>query len=102
MINVSDYIRMILDKKGWSHIQLCREINKIESNLGERRTHNEDISNYLNGRWAFRPKILAKWEVALGLKEGTLINMVAPPITNEGKEELRKTLEILRKVKKEL
>jgi hypothetical protein len=98
MINVSDYIVMILDKKKWSRARLCEEINKIESKLGDKRSSNQDITNYINGRWAFRPKILAKWEKALDLREGTLMNMVMPPITKEGKDELKETINRLRKV----
>lgn len=98
MINVGTYIIMILEKKKWTQTKLCEEINKIEAKLGESRTHTSDISNYLMGRWAFRPKILAKWEKALDLKEGTLVKMVMPPITKEGKEELKKTIERLRKI----
>lgn len=99
MINVSDYIKMLLEKKGWTRVKLCDEINKIEKELGEKRSDRQIVTAYLNGTWAFRPKILAKWEKALGLKEGTLMNMVMPPITKEGKEELRKTLENLRRIK---
>jgi transcriptional regulator with XRE-family HTH domain len=98
MINVSDYIKLILEKKGWTRVRLCEEINKIEAKLGESRTTKNVLSYYLNGDFAFRPKILAKWEKALGLKEGTLVNMVLPPITKEGKDELRETIERLRKV----
>lgn len=98
MINVNDYILMLLEKKGWSKTKLCDEINKIEKELGEKRTALQNINSYFNGTWAFRPKILAKWEKALGLKEGTLVNMVAPPITKEGKEELKETIARLRKI----
>lgn len=99
MIDVSSYIEMILAKKKWTRTRLCEEINKIEAKLGEKRTTPSNITNYFNGMWAFRPKILAKWEIALGLKEGTLMNMVMPPITKEGKEELRETINKLRSVK---
>lgn len=98
MINVSDYIEMILNKKGWSRTKLCEEINKVESKLGEKRTTIPNITQYLSGVWTFRPKILAKWEIALGLKEGTLMNMVAPPITKEGREELKETINKLRRI----
>ena len=98
MINVSDYIKMLLEKKGWTKTKLCDEINKIEKELGEKRTVPQNITNYLNGLYAFRPKILAKWEKALGLKEGTLMNMVMPPITKEAKEELRETINKLRRI----
>ena len=99
MINVANYIQMILEKKGWSKTKLCDEINKIEKELGEKRTMVQNIVAYLNGTWTFRPKILAKWEIALGLKEGTLINMVAPPITKEGREELKETINKLRRLR---
>lgn len=98
MINVSDYIQMILEKKGWTKTRLCEEINKIDVKLGEKRTSVQVISGYFEGKDTFRPKILVKWEKALGLREGTLVNMVMPPITKEGKEELKKTIERLRKI----
>lgn len=97
MMNVNEYILLILAKKNWTRHKLCEEINRIESKLGEKHTAVQDITNYINGRWAFRPKILAKWEKALELKEGTLVNMVMPPLTKEGKQELKETIERLRK-----
>ena len=99
MIDVGSYIEMILAKKKWTRTRLCEELNKIETKLGEKRTTIPNITQYLTGVWAFRPKILAKWEIALGLKEGTLMNMVMPPITKEGKEELKQTIDKLRSVK---
>ena len=102
MINVSDYISLILEKKGWTRTRLSEKLRDIEIKLGDRRTDKDTISKYLNGELPFRPKILAKWEIALGLKEGTLMNMVAPPITKDGKDELKRTLETLRKVRREL
>ena len=89
---------MILTKKGWSNTRLKEEINKIEAKLGDKRTNLPDIANYLNGRWEFRPKILAKWELALGLKEGALVNMVSPPVTKEAKNELSEIVDRLRKL----
>jgi transcriptional regulator with XRE-family HTH domain len=99
MIDVSTYIKLVLEKKKWTRTKLCEEINKIEARLGEKRTTNQNITNYLNGMWAFRPKILAKWEQALGLPRGSLINMVAPPLGKDAKNELRETIERLDKVK---
>lgn len=99
MLNVRDFIEFVLKKLGWTKADFCREINKVEARLGELRTQPSNLGNFLNGTWALRPKILAKWEVALKLREGTLMNMVAPPLTPEGKEELRKTIEALRKLR---
>lgn len=98
MINVSNYIVMLLEKKKWTRTKLCDEINHIEAKLGEKRTMPQNITSYLNGTWAFRPKILAKWEKALGLKSGTLVSMVVPPLTKEGKEELKETIDRLKKI----
>ena len=99
MINVIDYIKLVLKKKNWTNQRLCDELNKIESQLGESRTSKQNISNYLNGRWDFRPKVLAKYELALGLPVGTLINMVAPPLTKNGQKELEETIKKVREVK---
>lgn len=95
MINVSDYIQMILHKKKWTNAKLCQELNKIEEQLGESRTTPQNISNYLHGQWPFRSKILVKYEKALGLQPNTLVSMVAPPTTKDGQKELK---EIIKKV----
>ncbi len=95
MINVSDYIQMILYKKKWTNAKLCQELNKIEEQLGESRTTPQNISNYFHGQWPFRSKILVKYEKALGLQPNTLVSMVAPPTTKEGQKELK---EIIKKV----
>lgn len=95
MINVSDYIQMILHKKKWTNAKLCQELNKIEEQLGESRTTPQNISNYFHGQWSFRPKVLVKYEKALRLQPNTLVSMVAPPTTKEGQKELK---EIIKKV----
>lgn len=95
MINVSDYIQMILHKKKWTNAKLCQELNKIEEQLGESRTTPQNISNYFHRQWSFRPKVLVKYEKALGLQPNTLVSMVAPPTTKEGQKELK---EIIKKV----
>ena len=95
MINVSDYIQMILHKKKWTNAKLCQELNKIEEQLGESRTTPQNISNYFHGQWPFRSKVLVKYEKALGIQPNTLVSMVAPPTTKEGQKELK---EIIKKV----
>ena len=95
MINVSDYIQLILHKKKWTNAKLCQELNKIEEQLGESRTTPQNISNYFHGQWSFRPKVLVKYEKALGLQQGVLVNMVSQPSSKEGQRELK---EIIKKV----
>lgn len=95
MLNVSDYIKLILCKNKWTNVKLCQELNKIEEQLGESRTTPQNISNYLNGQHDIRPKWLVKVERALKLKSNTLVSMVAPPATKEAQKELK---EIIKKV----
>ena len=99
MIDVATYIKMILKKKKWNNQKLCNELNKIEKHLGDRKTTPQNITNYLNGYWSFRPKVLVKYEKVLGLDEDYLVNMVSPPITKEGKQELKETKKKVRSVK---
>ena len=82
-----------MKKKKWTRRRLCKELNKIEEKLGDSRTNYQNITNYLNGYWEFRPKILAKYEKALGLDFGTLINMVSLPISRNAKKELKKCID---------
>lgn len=99
MLSVSDYIKLILQKKKWTNVRLCQELNKIEEKLGDSRTSPQNITNYFKGEWAFRPKILVKYEVALGLPLGTLINMVEKPKSKEGQKELNEIIKKVREVK---
>lgn len=96
MINVSDYIKLILKKKKWTNVKLCQELNKIETQLGDGKTTPQNITNYLNGYHDIRPKWLVKVEKALELEQGILINMVASPSSKEAQKELK---EIMKKVK---
>ncbi len=89
MLNVTDYIKMLLKKKKWTNTRLCQEINKIEELLGDSRTTNQNITNYLNGYHSIRPKWLVKVEKALNLPQGFLVNMVEQPATKEAKRELK-------------
>lgn len=95
MMTVNDYIKLILKKKHWTNAKLCNELNKIEAKLGDSRTSPQNITNYLNGVWSFGPKVLVKYEVALDLPLGTLVNLLEKPKTREGKKELK---EIIKKV----
>lgn len=96
MMNVSDYIKLILKKKKWTNTRLCKELNELEAKIGDSKTQLQNITNYLNGAHPFRPKMLVKWEKVLGLPEGTLVNMVVAPASKNGKNELK---EIIKKVK---
>lgn len=89
MLTVNDYIKLVLKKKKWTNTKLCEELNKLEEKIGDKRTTQQNISNYLHGQWSFRPKVLVKYEVALGLPFGTLIDMVKEPLSAEGKKELK-------------
>lgn len=88
MINVAEYIKLILKKKGWTNIKLCEELNKIESKIGDTRTTRQNITNYLNGYHNIGPKWLVKVEKALNLENGTLMNLVVLPTTKEAQKEL--------------
>lgn len=95
MIDVREYIKIIMKKKNISNVELCKKLNKIEEQLSESRTTPQNVSNYLHGQWPFRSKILVKYEKALGLQQGVLVNMVSQPASKEGQKELK---EIIKKV----
>lgn len=99
MINVSKYIQLILQKKGWTITKLCEELNKIEEQLGETRTTKQNISNYFHGQWNFGPKVLVKYEKALGLPQGQLVNMVQQPTTKASKKELQEMIKKVGEIK---
>ena len=81
---------MVLQKKNWTNVRFCDEINKIEDKLGDKRTSYQNISNYLNnpdGEHNIGYKMALKMEKALGLPDDTLLKMVKNPITDISKRD---------------
>lgn len=101
MLDAATYIKMVLKKKNITNAELCRRLNKIEEQIGDDKTHVQNITNFLNGTWPLRPKLLYKWEIALGLSEGTLTSMVKEPFSKCGKEKYKKYMEKLREIRYE-
>lgn len=99
MINVNEYIQLILKKKKWTLTKFADEINKIKKQVGiDSKTTVQNISNFLkqvDDKHILRPKQLCLWECALGLEPYTLINMVEPIATKESQKELK---ELMKKV----
>lgn len=102
MINVTDYIKMILNKKKWTLTKFAEEINKVKKQVGiDSKTTTQNISNFLNQvdkDHILRPKQLCLFEKALGLAPYTLTNMVKEPLTKTGKNELKKIYEEISKI----
>ena len=84
MMNIREYIDLILSKKKITRREFCNKINKIEEKLGEKKTNYQNITNYLNGtddKHNIGYKMALKMEKALDLPNDTLINMVKNPLT---------------------
>ena len=100
MIDVRDYIQLLLKKKKWTLQRFADEINKVKQKVGITSiTTPQNISNFLkqvDNQHILRPKQLCIWEKALKLPPNALVSMVAPPSSKEGQKELK---EIMRKVK---
>lgn len=100
MLDVSQYIKLILQKKKWTLKQFADEINKVKEQVGiNSKTTPQNISNFLNqvdDNHILRPKQLVLWEKALDLPLGTLYEMVELPKTREGMRELK---EMIKKVR---
>ena len=84
MMNIREYIDLVLMKKKITRREFCNKINKIEEKLGEKKTNFQNITNYLNGtddKHNIGYKMALKMEKALDLPDDTLINMVKSPLT---------------------
>ncbi len=98
MINVVDYIKLVLKKKKLTQMELCRRVNKIEEKLHEKKTNRQYITNGFNDYYSFGPRTLAKFEAALELPERTLIRMVTQPVSREVKKSLDDYIKIVRNI----
>lgn len=90
MITLTDYIELVLKKKGLSKVDFTKKINDIEDKLGDKRTSTQNITNYLNntdGTHNIGYKMALKMEKALGLPDDTLLKMIKYPITDGPKKD---------------
>ena len=98
-MNIREYIDLVLTKKRMTRADFCKEINKIEAKLGEKKTNYQNVSNYLNGtddKHNIGYKMALKMEKALNLPNDTLLNMVKLPISDEAVREFNKLKEKVR------
>lgn len=71
---------MILKKRKMTNKDLVKEINKVEEKSGvKERTSTQNITNYLNDYWNWGYEFTRKVEVALGLKDKTLMSLLPEP-----------------------
>lgn len=102
MINVSEYIKILLIKRKWTLKQFAKKINEVKTQIGiQGKTTEQNISNFLNqvdDSHILRPKQLCIWEKALGLNQGTLSDMVEQPKTKVGIAELNRLKEKIKEI----
>ena len=101
MLSINEYIDLVLTKKRMTRRDFCKEINKIEEKLGEKKTNYQNITNYLNGtsdKHNIGYKMALKMEKALKLPDDTLVNMVKNPLTPDVKKDFDKLKEKVRKL----
>lgn len=90
MLNIRDYIVLVLDKKNMTRREFTEKINQIEEKLGEKKSSTQNITNYLNGtddKHNIGYKMALKMEKALDLPNDTLINMVKLPLTADAERD---------------
>ena len=95
LITLSNYINNALNKKKWTRAKFVEELNKLEHMHNLKITRKQNITNILNDNESINRSTLAKWEVVLGLPEGSLDNFAPPFIgknTNKKLEEFKKML----------
>ena len=101
MMSIREYIDLVLNKKRMTRADFCKEINKIEDQLGEKKTNYQNITNYLNGtddKHNIGYKMALKMEKALKLPNDTLLNMVKLPISDDAIRDFNKMKEKVRKI----
>lgn len=101
MMNIREYIDLVLSKKKMTRTEFSRKINEIEEKLGEKKSNCQNITNYLNGtddKHNIGYKMALKMEKALDLPNDTLINMVKSPMTPDVIKDFNKLKEKVRKL----
>lgn len=100
MLDVRTYIKIILEKKKMSNVDLRKKLNKLEQEIGECQTTAQQISEYMLGVWEFGERTLAKYEYVLGLKEDTLTDMIKHTEGRESRKSIKEYKDKIREVRK--
>ena len=101
MLNIREYIDLVLMKKHMTRREFCNKINQIEEKLGEKKSTVQSVTNWLNGtddKHNIGYRTALKMEKALDLPDDTLINMVKNPITADAVKDFNKMKERVRKL----
>lgn len=102
MMNICEYVDLILKKKKMTRTEFTKRINEVESKLGDSRTTITNVTNYLNGYHSIGRKAAARWEIALDLEEGTLIRMVSDPSSSVGERDFNEYMKKLREIRRNI
>lgn len=99
MIDIVEYINLILKKKGLTRKEFTNLINNLEDKLGDTRTSTQNITNYLNDKdKVIGYRMALKMEKALDLPDDTLLNMVKSPVARDSVKDFNKLKEKVRKL----
>lgn len=94
MMLISDYVKIILKKNKISKTELLKRINELEIKVeGEIRTRKQNLTNYLNDFHSWGYEFTRKVEVALGLNDGFLVNMLGKPTTKLAKQRYKEIMD---------
>lgn len=96
MIDITDYINAILEKKGWNRARLCSELNVLEKKKNIPLTYKQHITNYLNSQISFSKQTLLKWEVVLGLPTNSLAAFICKPMSKKEEKKLKDYIKFLK------
>lgn len=93
MLDVISYIKLVLKKKNMSNMDFVRAINKVEEKTGvKERTLKQNINSYFNGNLNLGYDMARRMELALDLKDKTLIDMLPKPKTKLSRDALNSTM----------
>ena len=97
MIDIVEYINLILKKKGLTRKEFTNLINNLEDKLGDTRTSTQNITNYLNDKDNLNQSFVMN-DKALDLPDDTLLNMVKSPVARDSFKDFNKLKEKVRKL----
>lgn len=73
MITQSEYIRIVLRRKGMNQQDLVDKLNENRQGSGRGIITKQRVSNLLNGISVLTPSLAREIEIALELEENTLV-----------------------------
>lgn len=76
MINVGEYVKILLKKRNMTQMDLLRKMNELKLGKDGKELNKQHLNNFINGTSDVTSIWAKRIEIALDLPKDSLVNMI--------------------------